>query len=381
MSDLDHNVSAQLLAIKAKKDAELASQQTATEPVTEPKAVEAVPTEKKPEEEVKAETEKVAEPTTTETIEPEKVDEVEFKWDEGLVEETPTTSGVDIKKLGSAFELNVSNEEEFVKEVNSKLAKLKELEAENSKTFEGVPSSLREAIDIAKKGGDWHSFVENSLLDVTKLDAIDLFEQEYERQEAAKYRNPDGTIDYERLDEAMDSIPDAIKSMQGNQIKNSLYLQQQQKKQDIVMRAQQAQEAFSKQLGEAVKELPEYFPKDTYGIAIEGKHISSLYDGVASNKLIQKHLGNIDPSVLSQLDAKKLIKTLAMAEWGAGISQAQYKRGIVSGKRELLDKTQNAQINPSSRSAEPELSETERPMTAAEKLKKSMTGFRPQGSL
>lgn len=377
MNDLDQNVAAKLAAIRDKNESKLqAEAPVATEEVKKPE--EAVPTEKtEPVVETPAATTDKQEPTPEPA--PEKVEEVEFKWDADIVEETPKTAAVDIKKIGSAFELNVTNEEELIKEVGGKLAKLKELEAETAKAFEGVPASLKEAIDIAKKGGDWYSFVENSLLDVTKLDPIDLFEQEYERQEAAKYRNPDGTIDYEKLDEAMDSIPDAIKSMQGNQIKNSLYMQQQQKKQQLVQQAQQSQEVFNMQLTEAVKELPSYFPQDTFGIAVESKHVSSLYDGIASNKLIQKHLGNIDPSVLSKLDAKKLIKTLAMAEWGAGISKAQYNRGLVSGKKELLEKAQNPQINAPSRSAEPEVTNGQK--TPAEKLRQLMTGSSPLNSL
>jgi hypothetical protein len=374
MSDLDHDVAAKLLAIKEKRDSEI----TQSEPVEETPVNEAVPEQAV--EEAVEDVKPTSEPTA-EDVPQEKSEDDEIRWDADLEEPSEPVAGVDIKKIGSALELNAATEEELVTQVKERLAKLKELETKSEQTFEGVPTELREAINIAKQGGDWYTFIEHSLLDVTKLDPIDLFEQEYERQEAHKYRNADGTIDYERLDEAMDSIPDAMKSMQGNQIKNSLYLQQQNKKQQVVGQTKQAQEVFQRQLGEAMKELPNFFPTDTFGIKIEPTHATNLYDGIATNKLVQKHLGNIDPVTLSKLDAKKLTRTLAMAEWSAGISKAQYNKGLVQGKKQLLDKTQNVQINSPGRSAEPELGDNEKPLTAAQKLKASLSGFTPMGSL
>jgi hypothetical protein len=387
MSDLGHDVAAKLLAIKEKKDQELAaldaSQNTqAAESVPDvphetpsaeavPEKVEKVETTEKPAEE----------PQTTEVIPAESED---LAWDADLVEpdtKTEQIPGVDIKKLGSALNLEVSTEEELVKTVSEKLAKLKEAEETSKNIFEGVPNELKEAIEVAKKGGDWYTFIEHSLLDVTKLDPIDLFEQEYERQEAHKYKNSDGTIDYERLDEALDAIPDALKTMQGNTIKNNLYLQQQQKKQQVQAQSQQAQEAFKLQVSDAMKELPTYFPKDTFGITVESKHVSSLYDGIATNKLVQKHLGITDPSVLAKIDPKKLVRTLAMAEWSAGISKAQYNRGVVNAKRELLEKTQNAQVRTSSIPATPEVGDSDKVKSPAQLLAEALRGAKPQGSL
>jgi hypothetical protein len=390
MNDLDQDVAAKLLTIKQKKDAEKA--QTIQQEPVEQKAettspvTEAVPIQKKEEAVTNKETEKPADQPAAETDEAPKAEteEQEFRWDADIVEEQKAQDEapkVDFKKLGSALNLEINTEEELIKQVSEKMAKLKEVEEQTSKQFEGVPAELKEAIEIAKKGGDWYSYVEHSLIDVTKLDPIDLFEQEFERMEAHKYKNEDGSIDYERLDEALDAIPDALKTMQGNAIKNNLYLQQQQKKQQLQAQAQQAQEVFKSQLGEAMKELPNYFPKDTFGITLEQQHVASLYDGITSNKLVQKHLGITDPTVLSKIDPKKLARTLAMAEWSAGISKAQYNRGLTQAKRELLEKTQNAQINSTARSAEPEAGEGEKPKTAAEKLKGLMSGMIPQNSL
>lgn len=406
MSELSHDTRAKLVALKEKREKQNgtsvpsaniteAKVETPAAPVAPP--VEAVPPiqDKKATPVVdppKAETTSGTPPSTSDTTgEPAPLAKdaessaENFRWDADVIDEKPADkaapSQIDFKKLGSAFEIEASTEEEFVKSLGEKAAKLKTLEEQLDKTFEGVPAELKEAMEVAKKQGDWYSFIEHSLLDVTKLDAVDLFEQEYERLEANKYRNPDGSIDYAKLDEALDSVPEAVKTMQGEQIKARLYMQQQQKKQQILAEAEKRKEVFTMQLGEAVKELPNFFPKDTFGITVEPKHMTSIYDGVANGKLIQKHLGNIDPGTLSKLDAKKLTRTLAMAEWAAGISKSQYNKGLVSAKKEMLDKTQNVQISKNGIPAAPEMTDAERPKTAAEKLKGSLSGRLPQNSL
>ena len=393
MSDLSVDTKAQLADFAAKLRAKAEAQQPAPDPVQElvqkidngnpeqPKAEEtpkdeAVPTKEEP----KAESTKVADPQPTEGK--EETEEVEFKWDEGVVTEEPKASTLDIKKLGSALELDVNTEEELVSTVKQQKQRLKELEEAQTNLFDGVDSELKEALDLAKKGGDWKSFIGNSIVDATQLDPVELFEAEFERLNSYKYQRPDGTIDWEKLDEDMDAIPDSMKSMQGEQIKNNIYLNQQQKKEQAVKAAIQQQEVFTSRFSEALKELPKAFPKETFGINIESKHVASLYDGVTSGKLVQKHLG-VDTQALIRagVDPKKLTQALAKAEWSEGIAKFQYTQGKTQAKRELLEKTQNVQITSPGVSAKPEPSEAEKPKSAAQKIAEQMTALRPAGSL
>lgn len=384
MSDLSLDVKAKLAKIAQKnKAAEQAPQNTVEAPAPvatptqeTPPVEAAVPSQEEIKKVEEAKVKEQASTTSPKPTESPKEETVEFKWDAGIVEEKPTSTTFDIKRLGSALQIDANTEDEFVKTISENLTKLKTLETEVSKVFEGVDPNLKEAIELAKKGGDWQSFIGNSLVDTTKLDPVELFNQEYEKQNIARFKKPDGTIDYDALDAEIDSIPAGVKLMQGNSLKNELYLKQVQRKQQLVEQAQKQQEVFSKQLGEAAKELPNYFPKETFGINIEPQHVASIYDGITSKKLIQKHLGDID---VSKVDAKKLMKTLALAEWAEGISKHQYKQGEVAGKRQLLEKAQNADINVSGRPAEPESPTGDKPLTAAEKLKRSLRG--PSNSL
>ena len=379
MSDLNTDQKAKLLAIKQEQDA-LKAAKTPAEQVIDSGAV---PEAKKEEQVAVAVPEpapivdaKKEEASTTTAPIAETSDESEFKWDAEL-EQTPASapsSGTDLKKIGSALNLEVANEDEFVKTVSEKFAKLKELEDSQAKTFDGLPSYLKEAIDIAKKGGDVDTFIGNSILDPNKYDPIDLFETEYERQNAHRFKKPDGSIDYESLDAEMDSISDGVKSMQGNVLKQQLVNQQYQRKQALVAEASKAQDRFSKELTEAAKELPQYFPREEWGVSVEPKHAASVIDGIVTGKLVKKHLGDIDSATLAKLDGKKLAKAIFLLEAGKNIVEHSRKQGIVQGKRELLDKTQNPQIHSPGSPAAPDLADDKKPKTAVEKLKDK---FRP----
>ena len=180
---------------------------------------------------------------------------------------------VDFKKLGSAFDLEASTQEELISKVKEKFSKLKEVQ---ETTFSGVPDDLKQAIEIAKKGGDWKSYTSSLAVDVEKLDPLALFDREFERVETQRFKNPDGSIDYEKLDEELNSIPDGIKRMQGNAIKQQISNQQKARQATVMAAVEQAQDKFQKSLGDAVKDLPSMLPKEAYGVTFEPKHSSYL---------------------------------------------------------------------------------------------------------
>lgn len=339
------------------------------------KPEQAVPTkEKQPTEDVTTK-EKPKETSPTEESAAETAVE-EFKWDADIPDsEAPATESSpqpDFKKLGSALNIEAKTEEEFVSTVNEKLTKLKELDS--------LPEPLKQAIDVAKKGGDWVALTGAVAFDAKSLDPIELFEKEYERANIDRFKAPDGTIDWAKFDEEVDAIAPGLKKMQGNVIKNALVQRQEQQKNAILAQTAAQQDKFQRSLGDAAKELPNLLPKDQFGITIEPKHSAYLYNGIASGALIKKHFGDIDPSVLSKMDGKKLMKTLAIAEFGEQISQFQYKQGEVAGKKALLAGTQNAQTQSPSHLPKPEEPVTQQ-VTSADRLRKMNENSRPVNSL
>jgi hypothetical protein len=323
----------------------------------------------------------VVEPTKVETaIEPaaDSLEEPQFDLDKVLkptttpvIENEPKPTAVDLKKLGSAFNLEVNNEDEFVTKIKEQF---KQLES----PIDGLSEQLKQAIDIEKKGGDWKSFVTATALDVNALEPVKLFERDFENKHSYRFKKEDGTIDYEKLDDEIDSIPLWQKVAEGERLKQDIAMRQQAQKAAVIAQAAQQQERFQKSLSEAVKELPSLLPYEKYGMKIEPRHSSYFYEGVANGSLIKKHLGNIDPATLAKMDSKKIIRTIAIAELGEGIAETQFKKGEVAGKKNLLQTTQNPQLRPQSflpSPAEPE-AKTTTDMLVARKEK-----MKPRNSL
>jgi hypothetical protein len=305
MPDLDHNTNGELAKLAAEREAkrnalqdtltaqkppevpENTSSQTTATAETPPAPPEAVlpvagdPPAPKPEEP------KTEEPITA------PVEELIKAWDEDeAVAVADTDLKFDAKKLGSALGLEVKDEDELVKTVTEKLAKFKQLESEKDTAFQGIPDSLKDAIEVAKKGGDWQTLV-GSNVDVANLDPVDLFDHEYKRRNAHKFKLADGSIDEEALEKALDAIPVELAEFQGDAIKQQLIQVQHQKKMQIIAQAEKQQAEFSKKLSEAATNISKTLPKESFGITFEPKHSEFLYNGIANQSLIKKHLGDI----------------------------------------------------------------------------------------
>lgn len=312
----------------------------------------------------------------------QKPEETIPKWDDDIPEQPSaltTEEKIDIKKISSALSLEANSESEFVKSVSERLERLKTLESTSN--FEGVPDVLKQAIEVAKKGGDWLSFAGISTVDAATLQPVNVFEEEYERTQAYRFKNADGSIDYEKLDAEMDAIPVGVKAMQGEAIKAQMVHRQRQRQAQIVAEAAARSEKFQKSLAESTNQLAKLLPTDQFGIVIEPKHSSFLYEGISKGSLIKKHLGDIDPSILSKFDTNKLAKTLAIAEWGNRISEYRYKQGEVAGKKALLQDTQNVQIQTPSSLPSPEAPKEEVKPSSTQLLKDMNEANKPKNSL
>ena len=394
MGDLDHNTSGELLKLRqerqAKQDAlqnTLTAQAAPVDPnisspaviPTEPPKTEAVlPVDGNPPVAPPAEPTKEEPLTSTPAEEP-----VQPSWDADDKVTTPpeaVETKIDFKKLGSALELEVNNETELVQVVKEKLAKAKQLETERESVLQGIPENLKDAIEVAKKGGDWQSLVSGTI-DVSTLNPIDVFEREYERNNIQRFKKADGSIDEDAFYAELDAIPEAMQRLQGTVVIQQIAQIQNSQKAAVIAKVQQQQAEFSRKLSEATRDLSKALPKETFGITFEPKHSEYLYNGIANQSLVKKHLGDVPAEVIAKMDPTKLTKLIALAEYGDKISKYQYSQGQVAAKKELLQKTQNVQIPTGGLPAAPEQTEGEKPKTSTQKLKEHFQKTVQQGSL
>lgn len=314
----------------------------------------------------------VKEQPENETPKPEETPEIleVSSWD---ADETPTTEKVetpkfDFKKIGSALELEeIKSEDEIVAKVSELKTKLKEIQEQ---PLSGIPDEFKEVIEVAKSGADWKDYLSNQLIDYTKVDPIQLFEDDF-LQRASK--NPryftDGKFDEEKALAVLETIQEPVREFEGHKLAEALSANQRKRQFELKAKAEATRAKAEQNLSQATKNLNDLLPVETFGVKFEPKHSSNVYEGITSSKLTRKHLGvDYDTLVRSGADMKAIAKTIAAAEYAEKAIKFKYESGKVEAKKELLSKIQNPQIRSTGSAVQPE-SETKRELSPAEKLK------------
>lgn len=325
-------------------------------PVEQKPVATATPVEPKPE------------PTSTNPV-PKDDDTIE-PWDKDLTPAPVVTGPIALEDLSSALKLeNIKSKDDLVAQFTQRETRIKELETAQQQQFLDIPEELREVVDASRKGGDWKAYLGARVVDYSKADPIQLFEQAVET--SPRFKRPDGTIDQAAVDLELSQIPDAVKEAQGNMIRQNLMIEQAQRRNAVLQAAEQKRSEFNRGISEAARTISQSLPKEKIGVTLEPKHSDFLYQGIRDGSLIKKHLGNID---VSGIDPNKLVRTLAIAEWGEKFAEHQLKQGVVQGKKSMLAEKQNVQLNTPSIPVNP-TQQGDQPKTAADKLRaKFVTG-------
>lgn len=312
-----------------------------------------------------------AEPSTPEqelSTEPKPdQDEPTVPWDQGLLDTPLTEEPLTLDSLSSALKLDkkLKGTNDLVEQFTAQQAKIKELETAREQVLDDIDPELKEVLQVARKKGDWKQYLSTKVVNQNNIDPVTLFNNLVEQD--PRFRNPTtGLPDYERVDAELAQIPEAVRYAQGNIMKQNLIAQQDQRRANILREAERKEVEFNRNLAEAAKRVHEVLSQDKFGIKLEPRHSDYLYEGIRNGKLVEKHLGKLD---ISGIDPSKLIKTLAIAEWGENISKHQLSQGIVQGKKQLLAKSQNVQLNTPVAPPAPNVPDG-KGETAADKLRK-----------
>lgn len=342
--------------------------QAASSPVTEevkqPEAVTDTPKEQPKETPAAVE-------TPTETPVAEKAWDAE---DSNEQVTTPVTT-YDFSKLGSALKLpEVKSEADVVSKFNELQTKLQEFESQKAATFEGIPDELKEVINLAKEGVDWKSYLGTSTVDWSKYHPADVYEAEFSK--LPTFRNPDGSLNQQALDDALDAIPEAQKTFEGQRIIQQRIFEQNQQKQQQIAQARQRKEQSDRALLEATKNLSQMLPEDKFGIKFEPKHSDYLFKGISSGSLLNKHFLNEQGGY----DMGKITRTLALAEYGDKMIKYHADKAKVSAKKEVLTQTQNVQLDTPKTSVAPD-DASKQVKTPAERMRAYQETLKGKGQL
>lgn len=227
----------------------------------------------------------IVEPSATDpsTATPEESVAGTSNWDDELPEttgdEVKATPSLDWTQIGKAIGIEeAKSSEDVVGYVNSLKKSIEEIKSK-AVDFEGVPSELVEALEIAKNNGDYLSYLDIGKIDYSQVDPIELFEDEV----AEYFYNPDGTFREQEYNDYLDRQDEFDMRLRGTQIQKALINEQLQQKAILKQKiASQKQENLRK----LESSLTEFKKVGEYDVTPKAK--KQLYQDLTTGKFLDK---------------------------------------------------------------------------------------------
>lgn len=261
-------------------------------------------------------------------------------WDD-----TPATSNepvIDFSAIGKSIgNEKIKTQDELVEYVNTLNTNVKELKDQSS-LLEGLPEDLRQAIQIAKDKGDYREYLGLTATDFSTVDPRDLFEAQL--IDSGLFNNTDGSLDEDRLSDYLDALPDQDVVVRGTQIKNELVARQQTKKQTLEREAAQRKVAETAALKETLDKT-----ESINGFKLKPNHKKDLFEGIQSGKLFNE----LFYDKTGKYDYKKVVENTFLLKNKEAIFNYLRTKSTNQGKKAIIDKLTNPDINTSSSRAEP----------------------------
>jgi hypothetical protein len=195
-----------------------------------------------------------------------------------------------------------------------------------------LPEDLSKAIEVAESGGDHKKYLQVSGVDYSKMDPEKLFE-DYVYDNAT---NPDGTVDYDAVEEYLKDVKPTERIVRGREIQQRLVAYQQQQLRDMERTAAETKERANSQLREALNRTV-----DISGFKLTDAHRQELFQWISSGQMMR----DMFYSGSGEFDFAKLVKNAALARFGEKFDAFRRTQIKNAAKRELHNELSNPVIN------------------------------------
>lgn len=260
------------------------------------------------------------------------VDAIIDDWDGPATPEVVTpqaaTAVFDFSELGKAVGADVKTKDELV----SYISKIK-AESETIQTgLKDLPKELTKAIELAKQGGDYLSYLKVSSVDYGKLDPVDVYE-EYVIDRSA---DAQGNVDFDKVNAFLDSLQEVDKELRGKEIIKNLQAQQN-------YQAQQIEAEATKRKQEAVTSVQSVLSTidDVNGFKLKPSHKQEIFDWVTSGKMMKDAFYS---DKTGDYDFNKVVKAAIILKYGEKMDAYRKQQARNAAKREILDELQNPEV-------------------------------------
>jgi hypothetical protein len=269
----------------------------------------------------------------------------DLSWDslieDGAAVSTPGTETIDWKLISNA--VGVSDEfkgpEDLTKYVETLKRENSDLKARPT-LDDSLPGDLKDAIEIWKNQGDYHSVFDVGAIDYSVIDPVELWEDEMENH----FVNPDGTVREQEYYDYIDSVSDMDKSIRGKQIQQNLIAQQKFQLQTVKQKAEREKAENLKNLEVALNRF------DKVGdFAVTPKVRQQLYKDIASGEFLRE----MGISLTGAHQFEKLQSMYFKAKYFDTIQKFNEQRTRTNTLRQEVEKVGNHNLTPTNRLGNP----------------------------
>lgn len=266
--------------------------------------------------------------------------------DDGIVFEDDTVEeevekSVDFSSLAKEFgiEGEITDKTKLIESYKQSLAKAKE------DALQGVPDDLKEAIEFAKEGGDFLSYLGVKSANYDEVSNTELVEVSMEKY----FKGEDGKVDQEALNEWLDSKSQAEINMMGDQLRNSLKVEQEAKLNNLRNNAKTQKMESDRKLKEHINSL-----NVIGGVKLKQSDKDNLYNdavtGLATKELFYGSDGRLSQAKLAEnlFKVRMFDKAIQLAKTSASND----------GKRTVLKAATNTNVNRKSSAPKAEIKKT-----------------------
>lgn len=267
--------------------------------------------------------------------------------DEPKTESVETKSQVDWAEVGKAINITseIKGSEDVVSYVSDLRKQIDELKAKS--IGDDLPKELVEALEIAKSGGDYRTFLDVADYDFSQDKPEDLFEDEM----AELFYNQDGSFREDEFNDYMDSVPLVDKKMRGLQIQRELIIMQEQQKNQL---KQKVAAEKAENLRKLERSLNDFNKVGDFDVTPKVK--KQLFNDLATGAF----LAELGISSNGSHNWDKLKETYFKAKYFDTIQKFNSNQAVKQDKRAALTELNNSTVT-----------KTGRPENATETVKRS----------
>ena len=193
-----------------------------------------------------------------------------------------------------------------------------------------VPVSLTKAIEIAKQGGDYLSYLGVSSIDYENVDGITLLET----QLSGLFTNEEGKFDREGYDEYIESLSDKEIEIRGALLKKELIISQQNEQTKLTLEAETRRVEAERELKGVIEATTEI-----RGFKLGPSHKRDFYKTITSGDIIQEMFYTDN-----KMDYNKVIKAYFDYKYGTKADTFLKQRITTAAKKTILKDLSNSNI-------------------------------------